>query len=103
MPAVNSYHFLLGPLVAAAALGIIVLICRWVFSTDHRQDGVGEPSPARDYGLLVALTTVRTREDADMLQGLLAEAGIRASVSGELEVLVFGKDLSRARQLVSAP
>ena len=33
MPVVNSP---LVPIVAVAALGLIVLICRWVFSTDYR-------------------------------------------------------------------
>ena len=30
---VSSYHFLIGPLIAVAALGVIELLCRWVFST----------------------------------------------------------------------
>lgn len=107
MPVVNSFHFLLGPVVAAAALGIITLICRWVFSTDHREDRtarrVEKALATRDYGLLVPLTTVRTREDAEMLRDLLAEAGIRVNISDELELLVFSKDATRARALVAAP
>jgi hypothetical protein len=99
---VSSFHFLLAPLIAAAALGIMVLICRWVFSSDHHEvrhrsdDG---------YGLLVPVATVRTRDDAEMLRGVLVQAGIRAGVSeeaGELHVLVFTKDLPRARSLVAA-
>ena len=34
----SSSHVLLGPLVALAALGLIVLICRWVFSTTERDE-----------------------------------------------------------------
>ena len=103
----NSYHFLMAPIVAAAALGIIALICRWVFSTDHREDRtarrVEKALAARDYGLLVPLTTVRTREDAEMLREVLADAGIRVNVSDDLELLVFSKDAARARALVAAP
>ena len=104
MPVVNSP---LVPIVAVAALGLIVLICRWVFSTDYRDDRtarrIDKVMSAGDYGLLVPVATVRTRDDAEMLRDVLKAAGIRAGVSGDLEVLVFSKDLARAKQLVSAP
>ena len=62
----------------------------------------------RDRGarpLLVAVATVRTRDDAEMFQELLRDAGVRAGISEQadgLAVLVFQRDLSRARALVSA-
>ena len=106
---VSSYHFLLGPLVAAGALGVIMLICRWVFSTDHRDDRTArrlEKARARgDYGLLVPITRVRTVEDAEMLRSLLRDAGIRATVAEQREgtdLLVFRGDALRARDLVSS-
>lgn len=98
----NSYHFLLGPGVAFAAMGLIVLLCRWVFSTDHRSVPY-QAGKVRDLGLLVPLTTAPTREDADMLAEVLRVGGIRCSVTDLNEVLVFGKDLEAARQLVVAP
>ena len=107
MPVVSSYHFLLGPIVAVAALGLLVLICRWVFSTDHREDRTARRLEkvlgAGDYGLLVTVATVRTRDDAEMLREVLQEAGVRAGISNDLEVLVFSKDLERARSLVASP
>src|SRR3954471_2968384 len=41
----------LDPFIAVAGLAVIVLICRWVFSTDHR---AAPPAPPErlDYGLL---------------------------------------------------
>jgi hypothetical protein len=57
-----------------------------------------------DLGLLVPVAEVRTREDAEMLHELLTDAGVRAGISEAadgLRVLVFGKDLDLARQLVS--
>lgn len=104
MPVVSSSHSLLAPLVAAAALGIIMLICRWVFSTDSRDERTARrlEKAIGDYGLLVPVANVRTRDDAEMLQGLLRDAGIRAGISGEYEVLVFTKDLDRARNLVAS-
>ena len=100
---VPSYHFLEGPLIAVAALGVIVLICRWVFSTDHRAVRPAPRTPGGDYGLLEPITAVRTRDDAEMLRTVLRDAGIRASISetiGCYEVLVFHDDAARARGLV---
>lgn len=88
--------------IAVAALGVIVLICRWAFSTEHRDDRPARRLQKLDYGLLVPVTTVRTQADAEMLKGVLKDAGIRAGISGEYEVLVFSKDLDRARGLVAS-
>ena len=105
----SSYHYLLGPLVAVAALGVLILICRWVFSTDHRDDRVARRleklASAGDYGLLVPVATTRSHADAQAARQRLLEAGIRANVSvgadpGEHLVLVFRADEPRARQLV---
>jgi hypothetical protein len=98
----------LDPFIAVVGLGVIVLICRWVFSTDHRPPS--PTAPARpDYGLLEAAAVVRTREDADMLRAVLRDAGIRASVTetGDtpegFAVLVFRADVAAARDLVRSP
>ena len=103
----NSFSFLYGPLVAVLALGVIILICRWVFSTDHRDDRTARRlEKARshgDYGLLVPITRVRTADDADMLRAVLRDAGIRCTIAQEddgLDVLVFRGDAGRARELV---
>lgn len=104
---VSSYPFVLAPLVAVAALGVILLMCRWVFSVDHREDRTARRldklASAGDYGLLVPVARVRVAEDAQMLRSVLVGAGIRASVTDEgLEyaVLVFRQDAVRARSLV---
>ena len=90
------------PLVALVALGLIVLICRWVFSTDHRA-APSAPKGRPDYGLLEPVSVVRTQEDADMLRGVLRDAGIRGTVTetdGAFVVLVFRTDAVAARSLV---
>lgn len=113
MPITNSYSFLVGPLMAAVALGVIILLCRWVFSTSTRDArSAAEAQRARsrgDYGLLVPIATVRTRDDGEMLRGLLHDAHIRCTVTesgSEPErawtVLVFREDALRARDLVSS-
>ena len=106
---VSSYHFLIGPLTAVAVLGVIVLLCRWVFSTTHRDDRTARRLAALtsrgDYGLLVPVATTRTVDDAEMLRGVLQQAGIRCTTGGSedgtgTEVLVFRADALRARDLV---
>ncbi|MCU1602098.1 MAG: hypothetical protein JWO22_2807 [Frankiales bacterium] len=105
VPVVSSAHFLIGPLVAGCALGLIALICRWVFSTDDRDRRRVEKAigSRQDLGLLVTVAATRSRDDAEMLRDVLREAGVRASISeDELEchVLVFAKDADAARRLV---
>jgi hypothetical protein len=98
---VSSYHYLEGPLIAVLALGVIILICRWVFSVD-RPAATG-PVAKGDYGLLEPITVVRTLDDATMLRSVLRDAGIRGTVAdapGGFAVLVFRDDASRARDLV---
>ena len=111
MPVVSSYHFLIGPLVACAALLVIILMCRWVFSTKDRDRRAARraqsapPTRSADYGLLVPIASVRTREDAEMLRGVLVGAGIRCTVAADAtgaDVLVFRADALRARDLVSS-
>ncbi len=108
---VSSYHFLIGPLVALAALGVLVLLCRWVFSTSHRDDRAARRlavlQSRGDYGLLVPIATARTSDDAAMLRSVLTEAGIRCTTGMSAdglgtEVLVFRADALRARDLVSS-
>ena len=111
---VSSYHYLVSPLVAAGALGVIMLMCRWVFSTTTRDErNARRLALARsrgDYGLLVTVARVRTTADAQMLRGVLREAGVRCTVArdedaegeGAVNVLVFRADAVRARELVGS-
>jgi hypothetical protein len=97
-----SYHFLAGPLTALLALGVIVLICRWVFAPPARPVPARRPAPA-DYGLLVAVARV-PEADAERLREVLQSAGIRSTVTphgdDERLLLVFPGDVDRASELV---
>jgi hypothetical protein len=93
----------LDPFIALAALGLIVLICRWVFSSPPRKQAAPTPAARADYGLLQPVTVVRTRDDAEMLREVLRSAGIRGTVTeteGAYAVLVFPSDAGAARALV---
>jgi len=104
---VSSYHFLQGPLVALLALGVIVLLCRWVFATGHRTS----PPPATppqlpaDYGLLEVVSWAGTGEEAAVVQDRLRAAGIRSTLAATepgFHVLVFAADAARARGLANS-
>lgn len=97
-------------LITLGALLVVVLLCRWVFSTTSRDERTAKrlqkAASRGDYGLLVPVATARSVEDAEMLRGVLREAGIRGTVAegpvpGEQVVLVFRADVPRARGLVS--
>ena len=107
----NSYHFLLGPIVALAALALIVLLCRWVFSTTTRDKRAASravaASSAGDYGLLVPIATTDSQERAQQMRAALRAAGIRATVTpgataGAVVVMVFRDDESRARNVLTS-
>ncbi len=106
-----QYSHVSGMLVALVAMGVLVLLCRWVFSTTHRDERAArrlEKARSRgDYGLLVPVASVRTDEDGRLLRDVLAGAGIRGTVAegeqpGERVVLVFRSDVDRARTLVAS-
>jgi hypothetical protein len=102
---VPSYHYMVGPASALLALGVILLICRWVFAPPKRTTRpVIRPSRG-DYGLLVPVATTRAADDAQALRRRLEAAGIRCTVAdGEQPdtwlVLVFRHDADRAEGLV---
>lgn len=107
-----DFSYLTGPVVALIAFGVIVLLCRWVFSTADRDERAARRraqaqarGAAGDFGLLVPVATTRTAEDAALLCDVLAGEGIRCTVAGgerlgELVVLVFRADAARAERLV---
>lgn len=100
-----------GMIVAVVAMVLLVLLCRWVFSTGDREQRTArrvEKARSRgDYGLLVPVVTVGSQAEAQQRRDVLAGAGIRCTVAegqapGTVAVLVFRADADRARTLVSS-
>lgn len=105
----SSYSYVVGPLVAFLALGVVLLLCRWTFSTRARDERTWRAQErarlSGDWGLLTPVALVDSRLDADLLRTRLREGGLRATVSpdgvGRSAVLVFSQDVERARELLA--
>ena len=101
----NSFSYLFGPLVAFFAIGVLVLVLRWAFSS--RKTSVVAPAPkagAQDeYGMLVAVASPATYIDGEIARRRLEDAGIRANLAQTLDgprVMVWPKDEDRAREVL---
>ena len=110
-----GYDFLLGPLVALAAVGVLAVVLRWVYGGSPRPTRNGRRTRPPDFGLLVRVATAPS-EEAERLRDLLAGHGIRStlvaassdvaavgapSAPGTTSILVFREDEATARHLVN--
>ncbi len=100
MPAASLY--VLGPVIAFAVIAGLAAVLRWTFDEDaDMPPGPVEPVPD-DFGLLRPASTVDDRSTARAQARTLREAGIRATVGGAADgryhVLVFARELDRARR-----
>ncbi|WP_117209402.1 hypothetical protein [Allorhizocola rhizosphaerae] len=100
---------LVGPLIAIVMIAVMAALL-------HRSLRTAEPEPAPveelrdtgsmpdDYGLLAPAAVTRTHAEALQVRQQLREAGIRSTVAntpdGQVQVLVFGDQVVRARRLV---
>ncbi|MFC6237699.1 hypothetical protein [Longivirga aurantiaca] len=100
----TSASFLVGPLIAFAGVGVLVLLLRWTFRT-----GVSvvarKPKPGADdeYGLLVPVASPGTYVEGEIMRRTLEDAGVRATLTQTLSgprVMVFPDDEDRARALI---
>jgi hypothetical protein len=86
-------------------VGALMLIMRWVFAPSSRpHTGRPRSGPEADLGLLVPVVEHAPRSNALQVKDFLSTRGIRCSVSrldrDSYDVLVFGRDVPRARELL---
>jgi hypothetical protein len=101
VPAWGNYSFAFGPLVALAAVGVIMLLLRWTFSSG-RSLVARQPRPGAvgEYGLLVRIAAPATVIEAELIRRYLTEQGVRATLAPTVEgpaVMVFPDDAPSAR------
>jgi len=100
-PVATSYSFVVGPLMAFAFLGLLILLLRWAF----RRGGSVVAAPARpgaehDYGVLVPVASPPTYVEGEISRRTLEDAGIRATLAKTLDgprLMVWPADAERAR------
>lgn len=118
----SSLHYALGPVVAFLVVLALGLLSRWWMAPSRAQQRRREQMRARrDFGLLVPVAVRPLRREAEQLAATLKAAGVRATVvveppgptlitaaghvqrqpGGRHQVLVFGADEPRARQLLA--
>lgn len=103
----GGYSALFGPVVAFAALGVIVALLRWTYrrggSLVERASRPGTPD---EYGLLVPVSAPGNHVQAEIQRLRLVAAGLRVTVadtSAGPRVMVFPADEDRARAALGKP
>jgi hypothetical protein len=99
----GSLHFLVGPAIAFAALGLLAFFMRWAFGSGYGRTPTAVPA---EDGLLTLIATLSRRESALALRAVLSDAGIRSTIRipapHRADVLVFPEDAERARALAAS-
>lgn len=102
----TSYSYAVGPIMAFAFLGVLILLLRWAF---RRGVSVVAAPPrqgtASDYGLLVSVATPPSYVEGEMIRRSLEDAGIKATLAQTLDgprVMVWPGDEIRARAQLDA-
>jgi hypothetical protein len=100
-------EYFIFPIVAAALIGAVVLLCRWAFSPAKGGSLVRRTdySPARrdSFGLLVDIYTARSYDDARRTAERLTDQRIRATTARTTDgwsVYVWPADEAAAREFL---
>jgi hypothetical protein len=103
---------LVGPLIAMVMIAVMAaLLHRSLRATESEPLPPPQPKDIRDtgsmpddYGLLAPAAVTRTHAEALQVKQQLREAGIRSTLAntpdGQVQILVFGDQVVRARRLV---
>jgi hypothetical protein len=100
----GSLSFLIAPLIAFLALGVLTVLLRWAFTPGRslvaRRPRVGTSA---EYGLLVPVASPPTVVQAEIVRRHLVEHGVRATLAPATDgptVLVWPQDAAVAREIL---
>jgi hypothetical protein len=100
----TSASFLVGPLIAFAVVGVLVLLLRWTFASGKSVvSKTPQPGRVDEYGLLVSVAAPPNYIEAEIVRRALEDAGIKATLTQTLagpRLMVFPEDEARARAVV---
>lgn len=101
----TSFSYAIGPIMAFAGLGVLILLLRWTFRRGTSVVAAPpRPGDTSDYGLLTPVATPPNYVEGEILRRQLEDAGIRATLAQTLDgprVLVWPADAERARRQLS--
>jgi len=101
----NSYSYIVGPLIAFAGLGILVLLLRWAFSRGGSVVAApARPGTPQEYGLLIPVASPATYIEGEILRRNLEDAQIKATLAQTVDgprVMVWPQDEKAARALIT--
>lgn len=103
----GSYSSFYGPVVAVAAVALLVLLLRWTFGRSRSL--VARPSRRggeHEYGLLVAVASPASFVEAELIRARLVAAGVRATLAPTTSgprVMVFPQEERAARAVLQTP
>ncbi len=104
-PVGNSYSYIVGPLIAFAGLGILVLLLRWAFSRGGSVVAApARPGTPQEYGLLIPVASPATYIEGEILRRNLEDAQIKATLAQTVDgprVMVWPQDEKAARALIT--
>ena len=103
----NSFSYAFGPFVALIAVGILIVLLRWAFSSKKTSvvAAAAKPGSEGEYGMLVPIASPATFIDGEMVRRRLEDAGIRANLASTLDgprVMVWPADEERARAVLTS-
>lgn len=103
----NSLSYAFGPFVALIAVGILIVLLRWAFSSKKTSvvAAAAKPGSEDEYGMLVPIASPATFIDGEMVRRRLEDAGIRANLASTLDgprVMVWPADEERARAVLTS-
>lgn len=106
MPGMGSYSFLFGPLLALAAIGLLLWVARGMSGQSSVVERPARRGAPEEYGLMIPVASPDTPAGAEAVLSRLAAEGIRgrsvATESGQ-RVMVWAEDVSRARSVLGDP
>lgn len=102
----GSFSYAFGPIIAFVAIGLLVIILRWAFSSKRTSvvAAASKPGTADEYGMLTAIASPANYIDGEILRRRLEDAGIRANLASTLDgprVMVWPADEQRARDVLT--
>lgn len=98
----GSYSYAFGPMMALAALALLVWLLRWTF----RRGGslVSARGRADQYGMLTPVAAPADYAQGEILRRSLEAAGIRANLAMTLDgprLMVFPEDVEAAKAVLA--